>query len=78
MYRITSLRQDKITYAVDACALNLVCLLIFFLAIDYFDTTLRAIVSVTVVFIAVTYTIFMAISNTFRLFEIKRLEQLLK
>ena len=32
-FTIAQLRQDKIIYAVEACATNLACLLVFFLAI---------------------------------------------
>ena len=74
-FRIASLRQDKIIYAVEACALNLVCLLIFFFSVNYFTGTLKGVINTLALIVAIAYTLFMGIGNTFRVLEIKRLER---
>ena len=74
-FKIAQLRQDKIIYAVEACALNLVCLLIFFFSNQYLSGLLRTIINMLDLLVAVGYTIFMGIGNTIRFRKILSLEK---
>ena len=52
-FTIAQLRQDKIIYAVEACATNLACLLVFFLA-SFFDGSLRNILGIGAIVVGVS------------------------
>lgn len=63
-FQINQLRQDKIIYAVEAIAINLACFLAFLVFQSYI-----------VLFIGISYTIFMLWTNLQRLRKILRLEK---
>ncbi len=71
---IAQLRQDKIIYAVEACATNLACLLIFIFAGQYLENSQRNIVEIGAIILGVSYTLFMGVGNFIRLQKIKKLE----
>ncbi len=74
-FTIAQLRQDKIIYAVEACALNLICLLIFFFSNQYLSGILRTVINVLDLIVAVGYTLFMGIGNTIRFKKIITLQK---
>jgi hypothetical protein len=71
-FQISQLRQDKIIYAVEACAFNLAAVvavnLMMLLRLD-------RIYLIAVALFALGYTIFMALGNLKRLSKIKQLEK---
>lgn len=74
-FKIASLRQDKIIYGVEACALTVLCLFIFIFSNQYFHGTFRTTITVLSLIVAVGYTIFMGIGNTLRYMHILKLEK---
>lgn len=72
---VAQLRQDKIIYAVEAGALNLICLLIFFFSDQYLSGSLKNFINIADLIVAVGYTIFMGIGNTIRYRNIKTLQK---
>lgn len=77
-FEIDQLRKDKIIYAVEACAVVLVCLLTFFFSNAYFPSGLKDTANVVVFVIGIAYTLFMGVGNFFRLQKIKKLQEKLK
>ena len=73
-FKISELRKDKIIYAVEACAGNLICLFGFFFSNQYFSGPLKNIVNILLLIVAVAYTAYMGIGNAIRLRKIKELE----
>lgn len=74
-FRIASLRQDKMIYAIESCALNLICLLIFFFSDRYFSGRFRDTINILSLLVAVAYTLFMGVGNTIRYMKILKLEK---
>lgn len=74
-FTIDQLRKDKIIYAVDASALNLICLFVFFFTNQYFNGTLRTTIHVLDFIIAIGYTLFVIIGNTIRFLKIISLQK---
>lgn len=75
-FTIDQLRQDKIIYAVESCAVNLICILILIISETYLTgLAIKDIVNFFAIFIAVSYTIFMGLGNAVRLSKIKKFEK---
>lgn len=74
-FTIDQLRKDKIIYAVEACATNLVCILVFIFSNTYFSGLFKNIVNYGMLIIGVGYTLFMGVGNALRLSKIKKLEK---
>lgn len=72
---IDQLRKDKIIYALEACAVTLLCVLIFLFSGRYFHAATQRIVDIFVLIAGVGYTLFMGIGNFLRLRKIKQLEK---
>lgn len=73
-FKIEQLRNDKIIYAVEACATNLICLFGFFFSTQYFIDPIKNTVNVFLLIISVGYTLYMGIGNAYRLKKVKELE----
>ncbi|MFH0792138.1 MAG: hypothetical protein V1905_02925 [bacterium] len=73
-FKISQLRNDKIIYAVESCATNLICLFSFFFSNQYLSDYVRNTVNIFLIVIAVGYTVYMGIGNACRLREVKELE----
>lgn len=74
-FTVDQLRQDKIIYAAEAGATSVVCLLGLFFSNQYFHGTLKDTVNTLLLVIAVGYTVYMAIGNTYRWLRILGLER---
>lgn len=74
-FTISQLRQDKIIYAAEACATNLICILVYIFSNTYFSGLFKSVIDYGVLSIGVGYTIFMGIGNALRLSKIKKLEK---
>ena len=77
-FKIASLRQDKIIYGVEACALTVLCLFIFVFSNQYFHGAFQTAINVLALVITVGYTLYMGIGNTLRYMGILKLEKELK
>lgn len=77
-FEIDQLRKDKIIYAIESCAVSLVCFVSMIFVNQYFADTARDLVSTLLVLSAVGYAIFMGLGNFNRLRKVKKLEKLLK
>jgi len=65
-FKISQLRQDKIIYAVEACAINLICLFMFFFSNQYFSGTFKNVINIISLIIALVYMLYMIVGNIFR------------
>jgi len=74
-FTIDQLRKDKIIYAVEACATNLLMLLVLYFSSSYFRGDLRTVIDRLALIIAASYTLYMGIGNAIRLNKIKQLEK---
>ncbi len=74
-FTISQLRLDKIIYAVEACTLNLICILILFFSNQYLSGTFKNVINMLDLVVAVGYTLFMGIGNTIRFRKIKSLQK---
>lgn len=74
-FRIDQLRKDKIIYATEATATALTCILGLLFVHIYFEDLIKLAISIFVLLIGVGYTLFMGISNYFRLRRIQELEK---
>lgn len=74
-FRISQLRQDKIIYAVESCAISIVCLFGFLFSNQYFAEAFKSVVNVLLLVIAVGYLLYMGIGNFRRLQEVQKLEK---
>lgn len=72
---ISQLRLDKIIYAVEACAINLICFFIFFFSNEYFAGTLKNVIDSIVLIIAVVFMLYMIIGNIRRWIKILSLQK---
>ena len=73
--KLTHLRQDKIIYAVEAMAINVLCLLAFFVAERFFDGAAMDLVALVLLAVALGYSAYMGIGNFERLKHIKNIER---
>lgn len=78
-YVIDQLRKDKMVYALEACAINTMCLLAIFLsglvpAVAQFGL----IVPIGISLIGIVYTLYTVIGNIRRFLKIRKLEKKLK
>lgn len=69
---VDQLRKDKIIYATEAAATNVLMLVILYFSTSYFTGALKAVVDVVAVLIAVAYTFYMGAGNFIRLQSINR------
>jgi hypothetical protein len=74
-FQIDQLRKDKIIYACEACAVNLICILVFMFSNVYFSGLIKTIVDLLALVLGIFYTIYMGIGNSARLNKIKKLEK---
>lgn len=77
-FEIDQLRKDKIIYAMESCAVSLVCLVGIFGVDLVMNGLLNVVVKMLLVMLAVGYAIYMVIGNSGRLKMIKKLESELK
>lgn len=73
-FQISQLRLDKIIYGVEAVAINLFCILLFFMFGNYSEQF--PIISF-IPLIGIFYTLYALIGNLFRLIKLKKLEKLI-
>ncbi|HJZ04997.1 hypothetical protein A2634_01730 [Candidatus Amesbacteria bacterium RIFCSPHIGHO2_01_FULL_48_32] len=69
-----ALRLDKIIYAVEACAINLACLLMVLFVNLFFSPPWHRLLITILLILGPAYTLYMGITNFFRLKRIKQLE----
>ena len=74
-FTIDQLRKDKIIYAAEACATNLLMLVVLYFSSSHFTGDLRTVVDRLALIIAASYTVYMGASNFKRLQKIKQLEK---
>jgi len=74
-FTVDQLRKDKIIYACEACATNLLCIFGFLFSSQYFVSPLKDIINVFLLIVAVGYTLYMGIGNANRLMTIKKIEK---
>lgn len=73
--KLTHLRQDKIIYAVEACAISLLCLLAFFVSDRFYSGATLDYISILLLAIAAGYSAYMGIGNFGRLKRIQEIER---
>lgn len=75
-FQIDQLRKDKIIYGVEAIAVNLACILIIIFVSTQSRLAPAMILAITrwVIIGGVAYTIYMGVTNYFRLRKIRQLE----
>jgi hypothetical protein len=78
-FRINSLRKDKIIYAIESCAITLICLLLFVSLDLVINLTPQYKKWITLILqaVAVGYGLYMGYGNLQRLRKIRELELLL-
>lgn len=69
------MRANSSLYAVEACAVVLACLLVFFFSNQYFPKEWKDTTNVVVFVVGVGYTLFMGVGNFMRLQQIKKLQK---
>lgn len=74
-FKVDQLRKDKIIYACEACATNLLCIFGYIFSSQYFISPLKDITNVFLLIVAVGYTLYMGIGNANRLMTIKKIEK---
>ena len=74
-FTVDQLRKDKIIYACEACATNLLCIFGYIFSSQYFASPLKDITNVFLLIVAVGYTLYMGIGNANRLMTIKKIEK---
>lgn len=72
--KLAGLRQDKIIYATEAGAINLLCILIYLVSKDVFSEETHIIVAWILVASASAYMVYMGWGNYRRLREIQSIE----
>ena len=77
-FQVDQLRKDKIIYAIEACAVNLICIFGFLFSNQYLPSAMRDNVNWLLLITAVGYSIFMGVGNFNRLSNIQKLEKKLK
>jgi arginine exporter protein ArgO len=78
-FTIDQLRKDKIIYAIEACAVNIACLLGMVVAqLLPLPSGLLITVVTVIPAVGIIYTLYMGISNWRRLQRIRKLEKQLK
>lgn len=78
-FRIDCLRKDKIIYAIESCAITLICIFLY-MSLDVFFNfreDLKNLFTLILLFVAVGYGLYMGFGNLQRLKKIRKLEQLL-
>lgn len=78
-FRIDGLRKDKIIYAIESCAITLICIFLFFGLDEVIDLTRNSkqLITLTLLLVSVGYGLYMGFGNLKRLRKIRELEQLL-
>lgn len=74
-FQIDQLRKDKMIYAIEACAINLISILIFLFAQLKQPSLTKDFMLFGSILLALGYTSYMGLSNLRRLKLIKKLEQ---
>lgn len=74
-FQIDQLRKDKIIYATEATATNVICLLVYLFVRSELSGQASSIVAIGAIVIAVGYTIYMGVGNFKRLQKINSLEK---
>lgn len=77
-FLIDQLRNDKIIYATEACAIGIICFFLYFFSNQYFRGFGADIINSILVIIVVGYGLYMGIGNFKRLKKIQTLEKELK
>jgi len=77
-FDISQLRQDKVIYATEACAINTTCLLALLFINLFFGGNLRETALPVVLLTGPTYTVYMGITNVARWRRIQELEKILR
>lgn len=72
-FHIDQLRKDKIIYATEAAATNLLMLVVLYFSSSHFTGDLRTVVDRLALIIAAGYTLYMGVGNFMRLRKIKEL-----
>lgn len=74
-FEIIQLRQDKVIYAVESCAVSLVAiLLVLLLGTRYITSYVATSLVGLFAFFALLYLLYMGVTNALRLKKIKKLE----
>lgn len=73
--KLNGLRQDKIIYATEAAAINLICMLSYFVSKDIFDESTHKTVAVLLLIFAGAYMLYMGIGNYDRLKKVQQIEK---
>lgn len=74
-FKISQLQRDKIIYAIESCAITLICFFGFVFSFFYFDDPFKTWVNFSLLIIAVGYGLYMGIGNFRRLQKITELEK---
>ncbi len=74
-FQIDQLRKDKIIYATEATATNVLCLLIYIFAAENFSGFALTVFTNGAIVLAVGYSLYMGIGNAKRLLKVKKLEK---
>lgn len=73
-FQIDQLRKDKIIYATEATATNVICLLVYLFS-QTLPTSQGHVVGIGAIVLAVAYTGYMGVGNFMRLRKVKELEK---
>lgn len=74
-FQIDQLRKDKIIYAIEACAVSLLCIFYLLFIFPMLESPYAYIIGYLLALVASGYTIFMGVGNFFRLKRIRKLEK---
>ncbi len=77
-FQIDQLRKDKIIYAIESCALTLVCSMILIVVLLFVPKSVQLPIILLLLILSTGYHAYMSVGNMRRLRKIKRLEKQLQ